>query len=83
MATEKSGAKRPALKSKPKLQQLQLRDSWRGSLGEPSTWAGVATIASVLASNGAAALVNPAAIAQIVAGISMIALKEVSIQPEE
>lgn len=55
---------------------LSLRQSWRGALAEPSTWAGVATIIGTTATGGLAGLVDPAAIAQIVAGVSLIAMRE-------
>lgn len=56
---------------------LKLRDSWRGALREPSTWAGVATITGALASGGTSVLMSPAALAQIAAGAGLILMREV------
>lgn len=50
---------------------------------EPSTWAGLLTVAAAFLTGGASALTDPVLLSQIGAGLSMIALKEASIQPEE
>lgn len=56
--------------------KLSLRRSWRGALIEPSTWAGVATIVGTLATGCLAGLADPATVAQIVAGVSLITMRE-------
>lgn len=52
-------------------------------LREPSTWAGLFTVGAAFLTGGASALTDPVLLSQIGAGLSMIALKEASIQPEE
>ena len=62
---------------KPANPKLQLRPSWRNAWTEPSTWAGIATVIGAVATEGLAGLATPQAVAQLVAGVSLIALREV------
>lgn len=43
---------------------------------EPSTWAGILSIGAAFATGGASALANPATLASIGAGLSLILTKE-------
>lgn len=45
-------------------------------LMEPSTWAGILSIGAAFATGGASALANPATLASIGAGLSLILTKE-------
>lgn len=45
-------------------------------LSEPTTWAGLLTVAAAIASGGASVLADPAMLAQVASGIALVFARE-------
>lgn len=74
--TGKAPVTSPAQKQKAKRTATGVFDAIISRAAEPSTWAGVLTIGSVMSTGGVAAWLNPTTLPVLLAGLGLIASKD-------
>lgn len=66
----------PAGTRAPRATKAKVKRTVSDYMREPSTWAGILSIGAAFATGGASALANPATLASIGAGLSLILTRE-------
>lgn len=62
--------------------KLKIRKSFSGIFSEPSTYAGIGTIAATVASAGVGGLFTLPALSQLAAGLALVLMKEPKLQAD-